>query len=922
MSYQLKKHKFVPTPIAQSIRVALGVTAVFGMSHAAMAQEEPTKVTRIEITGSSIKRLDAETALPIQIVTRDAIEKSGVTTAEQLMAQLSANVGAIEEKAQNTDQQENSGFSGANLRGIGVSSTLVLMNGRRMANYAFGGQGVDLSSIPVSALERVEILKDGASATYGADAVGGVINFITRKDYQGAEIGVKGGGYEAGGGNRKQLTASVGYGDIENDRFNVFGSVQIQKSAQLRAVQREWSKTSFRPDVGSSGTSSTNFPANIFASPTSGTVLGSVTTNGGKCNPPLSLFVNGMCQFDYQPFADLVPESKKLNAFSRGVFKLDENNQLFAEVAYSKNDANYRISPALFRNYRLTTNGPLIGLSYPAGGAFYPKSYISPTTGLPMATSGKALGVRVRLLPLGQRERVQESTQERLVVGSEGQIIGWDYNTAFNHSVSKSLEQYNNGFVFGSKLGSLIASGVVNLWGDNTPDVMAQLEATQAHKAIGRIGKATSDSVDGHASKEIFQLPAGGLAMALGFELRREKLDDSQGVEAKTNLINNVTHSPDTNAQRDVKALFSEVHVPLVKNLDMDFAIRYDSYSGNIGSSTNPKLSLRWQPIKALVLRAAAGTGFRAPTLADVNSGDISGGTNALYSDPLRCINNKGPGCTPVSINTRSSGNPLLTPETSRQFSLGAAFEAGYGISATVDYWNIEKKDVISKLSEGLISSNYAAIAGNVNRGPADALNPTLPGEIIDIWLPMYNQGAANVAGIDLALQHRQSLSEFGKLKTSLSGTYLTKSEEQLLKGGVFTNNLGVYANLHPTPRWKHRLSFDWSLDAWGMTLSNNFQSRYRDAFAQGPTNATTGFVTSVAHGTPGSVSKNVASYSTFDLQTGYSGFKNIRLNFGVINLANKAPNISNQALYFRGFDQSVDATGRYVYASLNYAYK
>ena len=130
MSSPIKKHKFVPTPIALSIRLALGVSAVFGMSHAAMAQEEPAKITRIEITGSSIKRLDAETALPIQIVTRDAIEKSGVTTAEQLMAQLSSNVGAIEEKAQNTDQQENSGFYGANLRGIGVSSTLVLMNGQ------------------------------------------------------------------------------------------------------------------------------------------------------------------------------------------------------------------------------------------------------------------------------------------------------------------------------------------------------------------------------------------------------------------------------------------------------------------------------------------------------------------------------------------------------------------------------------------------------------------------------------------------------------------------------------------------------------------------------------------------------------------------------------------------------------------------
>ncbi|TDP61268.1 TonB-dependent receptor [Roseateles toxinivorans] len=923
MSEHLKKHRPAQTMLARSVQLALGATTALGLCQVALAQDEAAKLGRVEVTGSSIKRLDAETALPVQVINREAIAKSGVTTAEQLLGQLSANVGAIEEKAQNTDTQKNSGFSGANLRGLGVSSTLVLLNGRRMANYAFGGQGVDLSSIPLAALERVEVLKDGASATYGADAVGGVINFITRKDYQGAQIAVRAGGYDEGGGNRKQVSGSAGYGDLDRDGFNVFGAVQYQQSAQLRANQRDWSKTALRPDVGSVGTSTTNWPSNLFTTSAAASLIGSVDTNGGKCAPPTSVFSGGFCQFDYQAAADLVPETKKLNTFARGVLALNAANSLFVEAAHSENEAHYRISPATFTSYRLTANGPRISLFYPKNGPFFPKTYTSMTTGLPVATPNtKDIFVAVRLLPLGQRERVQDTKQDRFVFGAEGEFAGWDYSAAVNHSVSMATERYNNGFVYGSKLGPLITSGVVNLWGDNTPEVLALMEATQAKNVAGRTGRATSDSIDAHASKEVFQLPAGAVALAVGFELRREKLTDIQSDEAKSGLLNNITSSPDTRSERKVKALFTEVHVPIAKGLDADLAVRYDSYdTGDIGSSTNPKLSLRWQPVKELLLRSAIGTGFRAPSLADVSaSGGLSSSSN-FYTDPLRCINGVGPGCKPGPMPIRSGGNPFLKPETSKQFSLGVAVDPGLGFYATVDYWKIEKNDVISQLSESLIGSNFAYISKYVTRDPADPAYPGLPGQISEILLPVDNQGVRRVTGLDVALSHRANLGQYGKVRTSLSGSYLLKSQEQLVKGGEIVDVLGKYANLYPTPRWKHLLSVDWSQGDWNLIFSNQFQSHYRDAYAN-LVNATTGFVASVAHGTPGSVSANVASHSTYNLQGGYTGFKNIRLDAGVTNLFNKAPPTSNQSGYFRGFDQSVDATGRYVYVSAAYTFK
>jgi iron complex outermembrane receptor protein len=920
-----------PTAISKAIGVLVGATALLGSPHAVLAQNQvdpkPAALNRVEITGSSIKRLEAETSLPIEVITRADIEKSGATTAEQLLSQITASVGAIEEKQQNTDTQKNSGFSGANLRGLGVSSTLVLLNGRRMANYAFGGQGVDLGAIPMAALERVEVLKDGASATYGADAVGGVINFITRKDYQGAQVSARLGGYEEGGGSRGQFSGSAGFGDLQRDGYNVFAALQVQKQNQLRAAQRDWSKTALRPDVGSVGTSTTNWPSNLFTTTAASSLLGSVDTFGGKCQPPGSVFSAGFCQFDYQATADLVPESTKRNAFARAVFALDAKNNLFAEVASSNNNAFYRISPATFTSYRLTANGPRIALYYPKSGPFFPTTYTSMTTGLPVNTPATSAAnrqdiyVAVRLLPLGQRERVQVTGQDRIVLGAEGEIGGWDYSAAFNHSVSNTTEQYNNGFVYGNKLGPLITSGVVNLWGDNTPEVMALMQATQARNVAGRTGQATSDSIDGHVSKELFQLPAGPVQAAFGFEIRRESLSDIQSAEAKSGLLNNVTSSPDTLATRNVNALFSEVHVPLAKRVDMDFTVRYDSYdSGSIGNSTNPKVALRWQPSDAVLVRTAFGTGFRAPSLADVSASGGTSSSSNFYTDPERCINGAGPGCKPGPIAIRSGGNPFLKPETSKQFSLGVALEPGYGFSATLDYWMINKLDVISPLSETLIASNFAYISKYVTRDAADPAYPGLPGQIIDILLPVDNQGGRNVSGLDVTLTHRVNLGASGKLKTKLNGTYLLKTEEQLVRGGDYFDNLGRYANLYPTPRWKHNLSLDWDIGSWGLSVTNKFQSGYRDALASMPVDAK-GFVASVAHGTPGSVSQEVASYSTFDLQAGYYGFKNTKLKLGVINLFNRAPNASNQTGYFRGFDQAVDATGRYVYVDVSYTF-
>ena len=196
---------------------------------------------RVEVTGSSIKRIEGETALAIETIKREDIDKTGVTTAAELLQKISSNVGGLTDGTSVSDVMGGQrGFNGANLRGLGVSSTLVLLNGRRLANFASPGDnsGVDLNSIPAGAIQRVEVLKDGASAIYGTDAMGGVINFITRKDYQGADINVYALNTSEGGGGKKTASISGGFGDLGKDRFNVFGALDVQRMERLATSER------------------------------------------------------------------------------------------------------------------------------------------------------------------------------------------------------------------------------------------------------------------------------------------------------------------------------------------------------------------------------------------------------------------------------------------------------------------------------------------------------------------------------------------------------------------------------------------------------------------------------------------------------------------------------------------------------------
>lgn len=315
-------------------------------------QPPPAKV---EITGSLIKRIDGEGALPVQTITREEIDKLGVTTAAELMSKLTAGSNGLTDGASINVGGDQRGFNSANLRGIGTSSTLVLLNGRRMANFASPGDdaGVDLNNIPAAAIYKVETLLDGASALYGTDAIGGVINFITRSDYQGVQLNVYGGGTQEGGAGKTAASIAAGYGDLGGPGFNVFGVLDIQRTESLRTSQRDFINDLHvlerLPHLLSGYTS----PANIrlgsdqrdFLQEAGFTIHGkpivnrTINLSAPDCNPPANVYLpNGIggedaCTYDYMRDTELYPKSEKQSFLGRATLALGEVHQLYAEVA-------------------------------------------------------------------------------------------------------------------------------------------------------------------------------------------------------------------------------------------------------------------------------------------------------------------------------------------------------------------------------------------------------------------------------------------------------------------------------------------------------------------------------------------------------------------------------------------------------------
>ncbi|WP_254504569.1 TonB-dependent receptor [Duganella vulcania] len=907
--------------MARSVRLALSAGAVAGLlGQAALAQEAPATpavMPRVEITGSAIRRIESETALPVQVITREDIEKAGVTTASELMARVSANVGGLTDGASITDGHDQRGFNSANLRGIGTSSTLVLLNGRRMANFASPGDdtGVDLNNIPAAAIQRVEVLLDGASALYGTDAIGGVINFITRKDFQGVELNAYGAKTDEGGAGKRTATLTAGTGDLARDGYNVFAVVDLQRTDALSTSQRKFIGNLRIPERLPHLLSGFTSPANIrltgaqrdYLNDNGFTLNGKPLTNRTinlsvpGCAPPANLYlpagIGGVdaCTYNYMGDTELYPKSDKANLLTRGVLQLNADNQLFAEIALSRSKTHYVASTARVSapvNYKKIPG--LAKYNLDSDEASADDDVVGDVT------------LRIRLNDAGRRTSELTSESQRYVVGLTGSARGFDYDIGLNHSVNTIKDKDTHGYLLYDKLVQGIYDGVINPFGPSGAAGVALLDSIQVNDDV-RHARGVMDSLDFKVSHAVGTLAGGEAALAVGGELRHERTDFTPSALLMSDNINNDA-APEggraTSDKRTVQAVYGELLLPFTKQWEAQLSARYDHYQV-VGGAASPKIGVTYMPAKTMLFRASAGRGFRAPSMSDLYRPTVYSST-ATLPDPVLCaaVGNSLADCAD-NWDTRRYSNANLKPEHSRQYSLGMVLEPSKQVSMTLDYWNIKRTDLISEIGDDIILGNLAKYGDLVHRKD--------DGSIDYIDLRKENRGAQLASGLDLTLDYRGVKTWAGNFGGHLSGTYVLNSKIQNAVGDPYLSNLGRFVTDGVVQRWRHTVTFDWDRGPYSASLSNTYSSGYQDQ--NSAINTDDGTVVAANH---------VKAYSLWDLSGAWQVSKAFKLRAGVQNLFNTAPPYSNQAFYFiSGYDPTyTDPRGRRFYASANYAFK
>ena len=921
---------------------ALGLSSVLAIGLTIFPAIAQQNVERVEVTGSSIKRIDAETALPVQIITREQIEATGAVSAEQFLQSVGVAMQGNSNSVAATSSGANAGnVSGVSLRGLGSQRTLVLIDGKRVAG---GGTitdstTVDVNLIPASAIERIEILKDGASAIYGSDAIGGVINFILRKDYKAGEVSVYGGRSQDGGGGVTRINGGVGWGDFATQRFNISVFANYQKENSLFGIQRPFASTAINPQYLNDTTSGNTFPGNIV--PVNGSfgtrnpTVGAAST-GPACPGPYStldpLFPQNRCRFDPAGLVSLLPQIETTSVFLNGRLSLTKDIEGYGQFSFVNKESRTIIQPVpISDQFALPANHPLFAVA-PFNGfstfllrntsPFYPTAFVAardPT--LP------DLLVRYRSALTGNRDFTDKAESTRWVLGAKGNLgRGWDFDIAYLHTDVKLTERDNGGYPLLSQILPILNSGTVNPFGPSSAAVTSQVQATN-FVGTAYATKTSLDSLSAKTTKELTDLAGGPLAIALGAEARREGFTTSPSPQIQIGDISGYGgNNLPQNKGRNVSAAFIEVNAPFLRTVEATAAARYDDYQGT-GSRVSPKFGLRWQPVKQALFRGSIGSGFRAPSLTELYQPQAIGVTAQGLTDPQRCAVTGSSNDCATQFPIALGGNTALKSETSKHASVGVVFEPTNNISIGVDAFLVNLKNtIIFGVDPAAILSNQARFGSFITRGACSAADIAtfaaagLPcvGPITSINQLNQNLGQTQIRGMDFNFRWRLPTERAGTFTATLNGTHMSKYQIQQLDGSFLSVNGAVNPIVNGAggviPTWRHYAAVDWRRGAWNVTFAQQYQSGYKD-------------ICGTFDACPPQLHENVSRYEVFHLFGSYSGLldKKMKITFGVRNLTNVLPpytNAGGQSYFQSGYDPGyADPRGRFYFTSLTYKF-
>ena len=923
--------------LCAALLVALAAPVAAQAQEASKTPDTPSVKTldQITVTGSRIKRADVEDAMPITSFTKEQIDAAGITSAEQLLMQLnvagngsdnlSSNAGIVHE-----DQRGNNGVSGANLRGQGADATLVLLNGRRVATHGLKGRAVDLNAIPFAAIERVEVLRDGASAIYGTDAIGGVINFITKRDFQGAQVSAFVDYTEAGGGNIQRGSLLFGTGDLEKDGWNAFGTVSVKRNTILRGSDRDFSNT-FQPDRGLSPDSRGTPFATVFSLGTTGVGSTSLLKTGVReagnsanltavniynlpggagceaAGPDMGPYAYRLwevpgskyaCAWDYPAAAVMIQPQDSVDFLGRATFRIGSAHEAYIEVNASKVEVAKTFEPnqiSSSTSTAATALGPTTW--YPLNSttqATYDAVYnaLAGYFGAGQLNYGAPIAYRWRCMACGPRQIETTTDSYRFVAGIGGLLGDWSYDVGLTRGSSKSESILGSGFHYTDALKAALGSGLINPFlapgQEQSAAAMAALEAASARGVKLYGGESLVTSLDASITGELgfFKLPGGSIAMAAGFDLRREefRFDGDQRADKRT-----VFNAPfdDANAlgnvSRDIKAAYVEFQLPVFSNFDINLAGRYDHYSG-FGATTNPKVSFKYQPFESLLFRGAYSTGFKVPNFNQL----FNGVSEVLYTgldlaDPETCPGGKSnpnvAGCETIRPDELFGGNPGLAPEESEQKSFGLVYSPMSQFNIALDWWEIERLNTIRAAPRETLIQYYDLFKDNWIRDSS--------GEVVAIDRRFINSGGSLMRGVELDANLNGEVAG-GRWNVNLNGSLITMFRTKALESLPYTSNLvGKYVRYYNLPiRWKHTLTFGYARGNWSHTLSQ----LHRDGYFDEEPVSVSATLTAPTTYVPVDWKPRVNGYTTWNYNVTWTGIEKMKIGFGIKNLADKDP--------------------------------
>ena len=934
------KHRNMRTAVRVGLLPAgIAVALAPAFAFAQESGKDATTLDKIEVTGSRIKRADIETSQPIFTLSRAEIQKQGLTSVADILQRISANGAAIN----STFNNGGDGSSGVSLRNLGEHRTLVLVNGRRWSTQLNGS--VDLNTIPTAMIERVEVLKDGASTIYGSDAIAGVVNVITRKDFEGAEAGAYLGQYQQGDGNRQAYDFTIGTG---NDRGNVSIGASYVKEEPVMAGDRTISAGG-PPFFG--GQSGTGVPGS-YVDPLNNTRY-VLDANGNRVR-----YVSAINGYNTAPDNYLLTPQERTSLFAQARYDIADNVSFHTDMLY-----NERISEQLLAAM------PVTGQTLDAQSYYNPTNPDGAYAGSVTGGARDLINVNRRFVETGGRSFNQNVKNWHFYGGLSGFFDlgshGFDWDTGYRYdrtdendltyglfNTAALGEAYgpsfldSDGVVKCGSAGSVLAGcAPIDPLGAAGSITQAALDYTSftAHDS----SRTTSKSYYANMSGELASLKAGSLGIAGGYEHRTESGQFDPDAFIAAGLSTGNAQKP-TAGGYDLDEVYLELAIPVLadlpgaKLLDFSVATRYSDYN-TFGDTLNSKFGFRWKPFDDLMVRGNWSQGFRAPTINNLYAGATD--SYESYIDP--CSTHSGMRTGQVATKCAAEGVPAafeqpgdgssrqtlepftwtsnsnLQPETSTTRTLGFVYNPSWfeGFDVSLDWWKVEIENAITRPeAQFILDKCYQGTAGEqeiyCGLFSRDAAYPGDAYIITQMNMPLLNLAEYNVEGWDMTVNYRFPETSVGKFAMKWDSTYLSNWSTKATSDSPEEQRQGLYLARDPYWRIKSNLSLDWTLGDWGATWGMRYKSGLFEAcpYAGGSVNAEA-FCSEPDRVTAnGPAPRNYLGAVTYhDIQVRYNTPWNATVSLGANNVFGKEPPLSLVAPYNQ-FDAQYDLPGAFYY--------